>query len=191
MWGVREGFRGTGLRAASICLSACVCCACVCLSPCVRAYACTSVRPPTHLAFLLLPRLMCSVACNLARPAWPPLPPPHPTLCCSDPSSCDPSPPRPRTHTHTHTHTMSPPPTPPLPSSSPPPVQLPDPSSGRGPFDVMLCTYTMFEKDSAEHKSDRAFLSRWRWGFLVADEVGAGASLWQMRRVRGHGTGDG
>lgn len=43
----------------------------------------------------------------------------------------------------------------------PPPVQLVDPASGASaPFDVLLTTYSMFERDSNDARIDRAFIMR-------------------------------
>ena len=35
------------------------------------------------------------------------------------------------------------------------------------PFNVLLTCYTLFERDSAEQKLDRAFLKKWRWSHMV------------------------
>ncbi|CAK0783636.1 hypothetical protein CVIRNUC_006835 [Coccomyxa viridis] len=41
------------------------------------------------------------------------------------------------------------------------------------PFNVLLTTYTLFERDSHESKLDRAFLKLWQWSCLVLDEAHA------------------
>ena len=41
------------------------------------------------------------------------------------------------------------------------------------PFNVLLTTYTLFERDSEENKLDRAFLKLWRWSCLLLDEAHA------------------
>lgn len=39
------------------------------------------------------------------------------------------------------------------------------------PFDVMLVTYTLFERDGADQRADRSFLRKWEWSHLVLDEA--------------------
>jgi SWI/SNF-related matrix-associated actin-dependent regulator 1 of chromatin subfamily A len=41
------------------------------------------------------------------------------------------------------------------------------------PFDVLLCCYTLFERDSAEQMSDRKWLRSLRFGYCVLDEAHA------------------
>ena len=41
------------------------------------------------------------------------------------------------------------------------------------PFNVLLTTYSLFERDSEEAKMDRAFLKLWRWSCLLLDEAHA------------------
>ncbi len=41
------------------------------------------------------------------------------------------------------------------------------------PFNVLLTTYTLFERDSEENKLDRAFLKLWKWSCLMLDEAHA------------------
>ena len=41
------------------------------------------------------------------------------------------------------------------------------------PFDVLLCCYTLFERDSAEQLSDRSWLRKLRFGYAVLDEAHA------------------
>ena len=41
------------------------------------------------------------------------------------------------------------------------------------PFNVLLTTYTLFERDSHDSKLDRAFLKLWQWSCLVLDEAHA------------------
>ena len=41
------------------------------------------------------------------------------------------------------------------------------------PFNVLLTTYTLFERDSHDSKQDRAFLKLWQWSCLVLDEAHA------------------
>lgn len=45
--------------------------------------------------------------------------------------------------------------------------------AGESPFDVLLTTYTLFERDSTDCKLDRSFLRKWGWGYLVMDEAHA------------------
>eukprot|EP00983_Pelagomonas_calceolata_P063123 1147595-Pelagomonas_calceolata.AAC.6 len=46
--------------------------------------------------------------------------------------------------------------------SLPASLQLPDPASGASaPFDVLLITYTMFERDSMDARVDRALIKKW------------------------------
>ncbi|GFH20839.1 uncharacterized protein HaLaN_18031, partial [Haematococcus lacustris] len=53
-------------------------------------------------------------------------------------------------------------------------LQLSDPASGElAPFDVLITTYSMFERDSPDARVDRAFITRWRWSHMVADEAHA------------------
>ncbi|KAG1655262.1 hypothetical protein FOA52_009819 [Chlamydomonas sp. UWO 241] len=51
-------------------------------------------------------------------------------------------------------------------------VMLPPIDSGEPAFDVMLTTYTLFEREGGYIK-DRAFLLKWAWSYLVADEAHA------------------
>jgi len=44
-------------------------------------------------------------------------------------------------------------------------------SSYDPPFDVMLVTYTLFERDGADQRADRSFLRKWEWSHLVLDEA--------------------
>lgn len=41
------------------------------------------------------------------------------------------------------------------------------------PFDVMLTSYTLFERDSVDQRADRAFLESWKWSHLIMDEAHA------------------
>ncbi|GFH27437.1 uncharacterized protein HaLaN_25757, partial [Haematococcus lacustris] len=53
-------------------------------------------------------------------------------------------------------------------------LQLSDPASGElAPFDVLITTYSMFERDSPDARVDRAFITKWRWSHMVADEAHA------------------
>ena len=45
------------------------------------------------------------------------------------------------------------------------------------PFNVLLTCYTLFERDSAEQKLDRAFLKKWRWSHMVLVRLCASCSL--------------
>lgn len=41
-------------------------------------------------------------------------------------------------------------------------LQLCDPASGEAaPFDVILTTYSMFERDTGDARIDRAFIAKW------------------------------
>lgn len=42
-----------------------------------------------------------------------------------------------------------------------------------GLFDVMLTTYTVWEREGATYSIDRAFLSKWAWSHVVMDEAHA------------------
>jgi SWI/SNF-related matrix-associated actin-dependent regulator 1 of chromatin subfamily A len=48
-----------------------------------------------------------------------------------------------------------------------------DVGADEAPFNVLLTTYTLFERDSEENKLDRAFLKQWRWSCLMLDEAHA------------------
>lgn len=48
-----------------------------------------------------------------------------------------------------------------------------DVGAAEAPFNVLLTTYTLFERDSEENKLDRAFLKQWRWSCLMLDEAHA------------------
>ena len=41
------------------------------------------------------------------------------------------------------------------------------------PFNVMLTSYTLFERDSPDQRADREFLESWRWSHLIMDEAHA------------------
>jgi SWI/SNF-related matrix-associated actin-dependent regulator of chromatin subfamily A containing DEAD/H box 1 len=55
----------------------------------------------------------------------------------------------------------------------PPPRWDPNVALPQAPFNVMLTCYTLFERDSAEQREDRAFLESWRWSHLIMDEAHA------------------
>ncbi len=48
-----------------------------------------------------------------------------------------------------------------------------DVGADKAPFNVLLTTYTLFERDSEGNKLDRAFLKLWRWSCLLLDEAHA------------------
>ena len=48
-----------------------------------------------------------------------------------------------------------------------------DVGADNAPFNVLLTTYTLFERDSEENKLDRAFLKLWHWSCLLLDEAHA------------------
>ncbi|GAX85084.1 hypothetical protein CEUSTIGMA_g12504.t1 [Chlamydomonas eustigma] len=49
---------------------------------------------------------------------------------------------------------------------------LPGETSGEAAFDIMITTYTLFEREGG-YKHDRSFLQKWKWSYLVADEAHA------------------
>eukprot|EP00798_Chlamydomonas_sp_ICE-L_P009154 gene9154-16279_t len=61
-------------------------------------------------------------------------------------------------------------------------LKLPAGDSGESPFDVMLATYTMFERES-DYKEDRLFLLKWKWSYIVADENRSSIRTKKIRRV--------
>ncbi|KAF6259017.1 SNF2 family N-terminal domain-containing protein [Scenedesmus sp. NREL 46B-D3] len=63
---------------------------------------------------------------------------------------------------------------------------LADAASGKGAFDVMLTTYTLFERVGASNSADRAFLRKWRWSQMLLDEAHAlkNAASQRSRRLR-------
>jgi hypothetical protein len=38
---------------------------------------------------------------------------------------------------------------------------------GSAPFNVLLTSYTLFERDADENKRDRDFLKKWAWSCMV------------------------
>ena len=48
-----------------------------------------------------------------------------------------------------------------------------DVGADNAPFNVLLTTYSLFERDSEENKLDRAFLKLWSWSCLLLDEAHA------------------
>lgn len=63
--------------------------------------------------------------------------------------------------------------------------KLPDPASGASaPFDVLLITYTMFERDSMDARVDRALIKKWQWSHLVADEAHALKNSTSVRHTK-------
>ena len=44
---------------------------------------------------------------------------------------------------------------------------------GAAPFNVMLTSYTLFERDSPDQRADREFLEGWQWSHLIMDEAHA------------------
>ncbi|KAL0021639.1 hypothetical protein WJX77_003224 [Trebouxia sp. C0004] len=60
------------------------------------------------------------------------------------------------------------------------------PFSGRQepPFNVMLTSYTLFERDSVEQQADRTFLKKWQWSHLLLDEAHALKNANAMRTKR-------
>ncbi len=63
----------------------------------------------------------------------------------------------------------------------------PDPEP---PFDVLLTTYSVFEREELAYRLDRTFLSKWRWGCMICDEAhalkNAGSTRSRkLRKVRG------
>eukprot|EP00879_Flechtneria_rotunda_P017507 GHRR01018356.1.p1 GENE.GHRR01018356.1~~GHRR01018356.1.p1 ORF type:complete len:1057 (+),score=419.84 GHRR01018356.1:236-3406(+) len=63
---------------------------------------------------------------------------------------------------------------------------LADAASGKGAFDVMLTTYTLFERVGASNSADRAFLRKWKWSQMLLDEAHAlkNANSQRSRRLR-------
>ncbi|WIA09411.1 hypothetical protein OEZ85_008816 [Tetradesmus obliquus] len=63
---------------------------------------------------------------------------------------------------------------------------LADAASGKGAFDVMLTTYTLFERVGASNSADRAFLRKWKWSQMLLDEAHAlkNAASQRSRRLR-------
>eukprot|EP00878_Enallax_costatus_P014375 GHUV01015035.1.p1 GENE.GHUV01015035.1~~GHUV01015035.1.p1 ORF type:complete len:687 (+),score=273.54 GHUV01015035.1:305-2365(+) len=63
---------------------------------------------------------------------------------------------------------------------------LADAASGKGAFDVMLTTYTLFERVGASNSADRAFLKKWKWSQMMLDEAHAlkNANSQRSRRLR-------
>lgn len=58
--------------------------------------------------------------------------------------------------------------------SGPAPIQWDySKSLEKAPFDVMLTSYTLFERDSTEQRLDREFLESWKWSHLIMDEAHA------------------
>lgn len=41
------------------------------------------------------------------------------------------------------------------------------------PFDVLLTSYTLFERNSVDQRADREFLESWKWSHLIMDEAHA------------------
>lgn len=60
-----------------------------------------------------------------------------------------------------------------LPPEPPPPKWDFNASLEPAPFDVMLTSYTLFERDSTDQRIDREFLESWRWSHLIMDEAHA------------------
>ncbi len=58
-------------------------------------------------------------------------------------------------------------------------VDLPPPnwdfskSLSPAPFDVLLTSYTLFERNSRDQRKDREFLESWKWSHLIMDEAHA------------------
>ncbi|GFR44725.1 hypothetical protein Agub_g6050, partial [Astrephomene gubernaculifera] len=55
-----------------------------------------------------------------------------------------------------------------------------------GLFDVLLTTYTLWEREGANYGIDRAFLSKWPWSHVVMDEAHAlkNSSSTRSRKLR-------
>lgn len=60
-----------------------------------------------------------------------------------------------------------------LPPEPPPPKWDMEAPLAPAPFNVMLTSYTLFERDSPDQRADREFLEGWRWSHLIMDEAHA------------------
>ena len=45
--------------------------------------------------------------------------------------------------------------------------------SPAAPFNVLLTSYNLFERDSVDQRVDRHFLKKWKWSHIVLDEAHA------------------
>ncbi len=66
------------------------------------------------------------------------------------------------------------------PASGKPKVSVPPPTKWdyakglpKAPFNVLLTSYTLFERDSNEQRKDREFLESWTWSHIIMDEAHA------------------
>ncbi|MEW5304870.1 MAG: hypothetical protein WDW36_007450 [Sanguina aurantia] len=64
-------------------------------------------------------------------------------------------------------------------------------TSSQPAFDILLTTYTLFEREGDSYREDRQFLTRWAWSHLVMDEAHAlknrhSIRAVKMRKVAGH-----